>query len=59
MVQAHIDVSAKTCCAVHAALLSLGLFLGKVGWQAKLQPLVDADVHKISENEGGNSEGKR
>jgi hypothetical protein len=58
-VQARINANAETYRAAHAALLSLGLLLGKVGWQTKLQPLADADVHEISEGEGGYSEGKR
>jgi hypothetical protein len=52
-------VNAETYRVAHGTLLSLGLLLGKVGWQTKLQPLADADVHEISEVEGGESEGKR
>jgi hypothetical protein len=58
-VQAHIDANVETYCAAYAALLSLGALLGKVGWQAKLQPLADSDVREISEGEDGFSEGRR
>jgi hypothetical protein len=57
-VQVRVDVNAETYHVAHAALLLLGLLLGKVSWQTKLQPLADADVREISEGEGG-SEGKR
>ena len=52
-------MNAETYRVVHGTLFLLGLLLGKVSWQTKLQPLVDADVHEISEVEGGESEGKR
>ena len=44
MVQARIDANVETYRAAHTALLSLGLLLGKVGWQSKLQPLGNSDV---------------
>ena len=43
-VQAHIDVHVKDYRAAHAALLSLGQLLVKIGWQDGLRPLADADV---------------
>jgi hypothetical protein len=58
-VQARIDANVETYRAAHAALLSLGLLLGKVGWQGKLQPLGDSDVREISEGGDGESEGRR
>jgi hypothetical protein len=58
-IQACIDASVETCRAAHATLLSLGLLLGKVGWQGKLQPLGDSDVQEISEAEDSESEGRR
>jgi hypothetical protein len=58
-VQAHIDANVETYHAAHATLLSLGLLLGKVGWQGKLQPLGNSDVREISEVEDSESEGRR
>jgi hypothetical protein len=57
-VQARVDASAETYRVVHVALLSLGLLLGKIGWQTKLQPLADANVREISQGEEGESEGR-
>ena len=38
-------------------MLSLGTLLGKIGWQTKFLPLMDADKHKLTEAESGVSEG--
>jgi hypothetical protein len=43
-VQAQINANIQTYRGAHATLLSLGLLLGKVGWQGKLQPLGDSSV---------------
>jgi hypothetical protein len=58
-VQARIDANVESYRAAHTALLSLGLLLGKVSWQSKLQPLGNSDVREISEVEDGESEGRR
>jgi hypothetical protein len=58
-VQARIDVHVKDYRAAHAALLSLGQLLAKIGWQDGLRPLADADVREITEGEEGESEGRR
>jgi hypothetical protein len=58
-VQARIDANVETYHDAHTALLSLGLLLGKVGWQGKLQPLGGSDVREISEAEDSESEGRR
>jgi hypothetical protein len=58
-VQARVDASGDEYRAAHTALSSLGVLLGKLGWQTRFLPLTDADKRELTEAEPGMSEGKR
>jgi hypothetical protein len=58
-IQARVDASGDEYRAAHTALSSLGVLLGKLGWQSIFLPLTDADKRELTEVEPGVSEGKR
>lgn len=56
-VQSRIDMSVAKYRDFRAALLKLARPLGKVGWDAELRPLLNAEVRGLSAKEAGSSEG--
>ncbi|TFK80129.1 hypothetical protein K466DRAFT_504425 [Polyporus arcularius HHB13444] len=58
-VDAKIDADAERYRAAYGALRTLAIPLVKTDWQARLLPLLQADIRHVTEAESGQSEGRR